>query len=288
MITIDIEVFYWDCDEAEDVQIIDFNLLTKEGTKLTNNQLKKTELQEKIDNIYNYVMGNLYKIPDLLSYDYYNFQINKNVIINLCNAMINLLKGGKPIIKLRPSIKIFGSIHSQYHDLMRLFHTHGAPETDKKFKTDIDGIDYLFLGNYVDKGKYSLEVICILFALKIKKPKLIHLLRGSHEESSINLKEGLGFECAKRLNDNIDSPNSIFNKINEVFEYLPFCAILDNKIFCVSSGIGDNLGSIAEINKIQLPFKIDYKSQHISHKIVIDMLWSDPVINEKEKANKIN
>lgn len=99
----------------------------------------------------------------------------------------------------------------------------------------------MFLGNYVDRGKCSLEVIMTLFALKLKFPNSIYLLRGAHEDRNINQDEGLGLECHQRLGDDIQNPNSVFNKINEVFDYLPLAAVLNNEILCVHSGIGTNI-----------------------------------------------
>lgn len=96
-------------------------------------------------------------------------------------------------IKLRPGVKIFGSIHGQFGDLLWFFDKYGVPDNDPSFnKTDIEALDYLFLGNYIDWGKNSLEVICTLLALKLKFPSGIHLLRGSHEDKQINKYEGFG------------------------------------------------------------------------------------------------
>ena len=79
---------------------------------------------------------------------------------------------------------------------MKFFKSFGVPDNDPNFKnSDIEALDYLFLGNYVDKGKSSLEIICTLFALKIKFPKSIFLLRGSHEDKFININGGFGTEC---------------------------------------------------------------------------------------------
>jgi len=75
---------------------------------------------------------------------------------------------------------------------------------------DIQANDYIFLGNYVDRGVYSLETICLLLALKVKYPKQIHLLRGSHEDRRINIIAGFGEECWVRLKENIEEPDSVF------------------------------------------------------------------------------
>lgn len=74
-------------------------------------------------------------------------------------------------------IKLFGDLHGQFGDLMRLFEEYGTPST----AGDITYIDYLFLGDYVDRGAHSLETICLLLALKIEHPKNVHLIRGNHE-----------------------------------------------------------------------------------------------------------
>lgn len=77
-------------------------------------------------------------------------------------------------------MKIFGDLHGQFGDLMRLFEEYGTPST----AGDITYIDYLFLGDYVDRGAHSLETICLLLALKIEHPKSVHLIRGNHEASA--------------------------------------------------------------------------------------------------------
>jgi protein phosphatase len=102
----------------------------------------------------------------------------------------------------------------------------GPTETEKG---DISGFDYLFLGNYVDRGAYSLETICLLMALKVKYPKQIFLLRGNHEDKNVNKYLGFGAECTARLAEDITQPTSVFAKINEMFEYLPLAAIVIDK-----------------------------------------------------------
>lgn len=198
----------------------------------------------------------------------------------ICDQVIEILsQNPEALLKLRPPVKIFGSIHGQFGDLIRIFEEFGRPAED------MEGLDYLFLGNYVDRGLYSLEVVFLLFTLKILYPNQIHMLRGSHEDPQVNIKDGLGEECRVRLKERIESKNSLFAKINTVFEYLPVAAVVAGKIFCVHSGIGDDqsLTNIDHISKIKLPFKISYQDD-----IVTDLLWSDPVLNETETSNTTN
>jgi protein phosphatase len=84
------------------------------------------------------------------------------------------------------------------------------------------------LGNYVDFGFNSLEIICLLFALKIKYKDSICLLRGGHEDIKINRIYGLAEECAIRLQENVNDEDSVFCLINQVFDYLPLAGLIDN------------------------------------------------------------
>ena len=118
------------------------------------------------------------------------------------------------MLQLSAPVKIFGDLHGQFGDLMRLFSEYGSPST----AGDIAYIDYLFLGDYVDRGAHSLETIALLLALKarhvriaarappradaasqIEYPKNVHLLRGNHEAADINALFGFRVECVERL-----------------------------------------------------------------------------------------
>ena len=118
------------------------------------------------------------------------------------------------IKEIRPPTKVIGDIFGQYVDCMRFFDIWKSPSDNG----DIHAFDYVFLGNYVDKGAWSLETVCMLFALKLKYPKQIILLRGNHEDRNVNKYLGFGEECTKRLGEDINDSHSVFAKINDAFD----------------------------------------------------------------------
>jgi hypothetical protein len=110
------------------------------------------------------------------------FHFRSNYILALVDECQKVIEEQPMVLKVESPVKVFGDIHGQYQDLMRFFDLWGEPSE----KGDIESYDYLFLGDYVDRGSHSLETICLLMALKIKYPTKIHLLRGNHEDKWIN------------------------------------------------------------------------------------------------------
>ena len=96
---------------------------------------------------------------------------------------------------------------------MRFFDLWGAP-CDGLMDEDIECFDYLFLGDYVDRGSHSLETMCLLLALKIRYPEQVHLIRGNHEDRCINNCFGFAEECAARLGEDPNEEDSIFRRFN--------------------------------------------------------------------------
>jgi protein phosphatase len=99
------------------------------------------------------------------STEHARFPIKRENVQRLCDDMFKLLENhSNTLLKLRVPIKIFGSLHGRFLDLLRLFESFGVPSDDHP-NGDIEKFDYLFLGNYVDRGFNSLEVVCLIFAL---------------------------------------------------------------------------------------------------------------------------
>lgn len=122
------------------------------------------------------------------------FPFKKDKVIRLCQQASKLVINESSLVGVRPPVKIFGSIYGRFYDLLRLFDSFGFPD-----EHEMQSNQYVFLGNYVDKGFNSLETVCLLMALKIRYPEHITLLRGKHEDSIINRICGLGEECSIRI-----------------------------------------------------------------------------------------
>eukprot|EP01071_Lankesteria_metandrocarpae_P004916 Lankesteria_metandrocarpae@DN3748_c0_g1_i1.p1 len=117
-------------------------------------------------------------------------QLSEAEVRGLCHKSREIFISQPILLDLEAPIKICGDIHGQYYDLLRLFEYGGFPPES----------NYLFLGDYVDRGKQSLETICLLLAYKIKYPENFFLLRGNHECASINRIYGFYDECKRRYN----------------------------------------------------------------------------------------
>ncbi|KAL7412639.1 protein phosphatase 1 catalytic subunit [Mrakia frigida] len=158
------------------------------------------------------------------------------------------------LLELEAPIKICGDVHGQYYDLLRLFEYGGFPPES----------NYLFLGDYVDRGKQSLETICLLLAYKCKYPENFFLLRGNHECASINRIYGFYDECKRRYNI------KLWKTFTDCFNCLPVAAVIDEKILCMHGGLSPDLQSLEQIKKISRPTDVPETG------LLCDLLWADP------------
>ncbi|KAJ3444628.1 serine/threonine-protein phosphatase [Anaeramoeba flamelloides] len=158
------------------------------------------------------------------------------------------------LLELAAPINICGDIHSQYPDLLRYFDKNGYPP--KK--------NYLFLGDYIDRGKQGLETIILLLCYKIKYPVNFFMLRGNHEQRNINRIYGFYQKCKFHYSE------KLWLRFSDCFNCLPIAALIDEKIFCVHGGLSPDLTSIEQINQILRPTEVSESG------ILCDLLWSDP------------
>ena len=213
------------------------------------------------------------------------FILDAEYVMTLIEQCTKLVQEQPMVLKVEAPVKVFGDIHGQYQDLMRFFDLYSAPIEGPG--GDIDGLDYVFLGDYVDRGTHSLETMCLLMALKIKYPTQIHLLRGNHEDRWINSAFGFQTELINRLNDDQLNP-IIFTRFNDFFDYLPLAAIINDTVLCLHGGIGSNISSISDIEKIKRPLEVIHEVTNINQQLVVDILWSDPTDSDVETGIQPN
>ncbi|KAK3190322.1 hypothetical protein Dsin_029883 [Dipteronia sinensis] len=181
-------------------------------------------------------------------------QLSESEIRQLCVVSKDIFLRQPNFLELEAPIKICGDIHGQYTDLLKLFEYGGLPPRS----------NYLFLGDYVDRGKQSLETICILLAYKIKYPENFFLLRGNHECASINRVYGFYDECKRRFNIRL------WKIFTDCFNCLPVAALIDEKILCMHGGLSPDLHNLNQIRNIQRPTDVPESG------LLCDLLWSDP------------
>ena len=184
---------------------------------------------------------------------------NTNILSNddliwLCMAVTRIVRNEPILLRLTPPISVCGDIHGQFSDLLRVFSIGGSP----------DKTSYLFLGDYVGRGSNSIETMAYLFAMKVKYPDHIYLLRGNHETDEISRTDGFYHEFLDRKIEDT------WYSFTEAFRWLPIAAIIGRRIFCVHGGISPELKSLDQIEKLKRPLDLPDEG------LVSDLLWSDP------------
>jgi serine/threonine-protein phosphatase PP1 catalytic subunit len=175
-------------------------------------------------------------------------------IRQLCTSVRDVFLSQGSLLELDSPVNVCGDVHGQYHDLLRLFEYGGSPPEK----------NYLFLGDYVDRGKQSIETITLLFAYKLKFPENFFLLRGNHETASVSRQYGFYDECKRRYNA------KLWRHFCDVFNCLPICGLIDEKIICMHGGLSPELKHMDQIRRVVRPTDVPDEG------IVCDLLWADP------------
>jgi len=183
--------------------------------------------------------------------------LNPTQIIQLCQAVIRILQAEPIVTVCDGPCKVFGSIHGQIWDLLSFFSAFGTPDMNMSNHGDLAYTNYIFLGDYGDRGKWSLEVIFLLFSLKYMYPNSIRLIRGHHENRNINYHLGLWQECEHRFSNSANA-TKVFDIINHTFEYLSLAAIVNQEILCIHSGINPHFTKIDQLKQFKKPVAIPH------------------------------
>ncbi len=173
----------------------------------------------------------------------------------LCDKAKEIFHKESNVQSVKAPVTVCGDIHGQFHDLMELFKIGGkAPDTN-----------YLFMGDYVDRGYYSVETVSLLVCLKVRYPTRIYLTRGNHESRQITQVYGFYDECMRKYGN-----SNIWKCFTDLFDYLPLTALVDQQIFCLHGGLSPSIETLDNIRMLD-------RFQEVPHEgPMCDLLWSDP------------
>ena len=191
-------------------------------------------------------------------------------IITLCDQAKEVMKQESRIIRIDSPVYVLGDIHGNLHDLM-VFESvlwQGGPACLTA--------NYLFLGDYVDRGDCSVECITYLLCAKMLLPDRFHLVRGNHELRDTQLMFTFWRECEIKFGATLGT--ELWEHFNQVFDCMPVCAIVESKIFCAHGGIPYSATSIEQVER-SLPCPMSDPERQCP--IAWEILWNDP-ITERE------
>jgi serine/threonine-protein phosphatase PP1 catalytic subunit len=172
----------------------------------------------------------------------------------LCAEATRALGQEPAVLHLDAPINVVGDIHGQYFDLLELLALDAA----------VPAVSYLFLGDFVDRGRNSIETLALLLALKLRYPARVWLLRGNHETDDVSRLYGFLAECAERYTE------ALWAAFNDVFRYLPLAAVVSERIFCVHGGLSPALRSVDALQRVRRPVAIGDDG------LLADLVWADP------------
>lgn len=181
--------------------------------------------------------------------------IRESEVKQLCAKAMEILMEESNVQRVDAPVTICGDIHGQFYDLMELFRVGGdCPDTN-----------YLFLGDFVDRGLFSVETFLLLLALKVRYPDRITLIRGNHESRQITQVYGFYDECLRKYGS-----VNVWRYCTEIFDYLSLSALIEDKMLCVHGGLSPSINTLDQIRVLD-------RKQEVPHDgAMCDLLWSDP------------
>merc|ERR1711957_705483 len=155
---------------------------------------------------------------------------------NLCNKAKEILLEEQNVHHVPIPATVVGDIHGQFYDLLELFDVGGQ----------VPSVNYVFMGDFVDRGYYSVETFLMLLGLKVRYPKRVTLIRGNHESRQITQVYGFYDECLKKYGN-----TNVWRYCADVFDCLCLSAVVDNSVLCVHGGLSPSLDTLDQIQDLQ-------------------------------------
>lgn len=173
----------------------------------------------------------------------------------ICSLATEIFSKEENVISVPSPVTICGDIHGQLYDLFELLKIGGMPPYT----------NYLFMGDYVDRGFHSVETLSFLLCLKIKFPDRFFLLRGNHESRQITQVYGFFDECIRKYGN-----SNVWKLYTELFDFLPLAAVVNNDTFCCHGGLSPSFSTLDELKSLDRKIEVPHEGT------MCDILWSDP------------
>eukprot|EP00668_Euglena_longa_P011698 GGOE01014112.1.p1 GENE.GGOE01014112.1~~GGOE01014112.1.p1 ORF type:complete len:339 (-),score=101.46 GGOE01014112.1:306-1232(-) len=181
--------------------------------------------------------------------------LSESQVKDLCEKAREILMKEGNVQAVRAPVTVCGDVHGQFHDMLELFRIGGKPPDT----------NYLFMGDYVDRGYYSVETVTLLVLLKVRFKDRITILRGNHESRQITQVYGFYDECVRKYGN-----SNVWKLYTDLFDYLPLTAVVENEIFCLHGGLSPSIDTLDHVRALD-------RVQEIPHEgPMCDLLWSDP------------
>ena len=194
--------------------------------------------------------------------------IEEETVMQILFLMMQSVRRENNIVLLESPIVVVGDIHGQLYDLVSLFTKSGLVKSkgnNYDFQCEPER-NYLFLGDYVDRGYQSLNTFLFLATLKLQHPHKFTLIRGNHESRQVSMTYGFYAEIVANYGH-----AKIWSMCNDLFDLLPISALIDGKFFCVHGGLSPDAPLVEYISEIER------KDEVPTEGLMADLLWSDPI-----------